>query len=165
MNRLLLLPLVIACTGAMAQSTTPITGTVLSKCVIQKDTDGVFGNPSAEKLSTKASDGGVLPVVRYDIVTANAYKGIVTHPSSFSSSPTLTDSVNWTGSTSLTQSSDTNMSAYDTNKVTYGNSTEFDFTIAGSAWFSVTSEASYGYQKAFPAGSYSAMVTAECIAQ
>ena len=57
------------------------------------------------------------------------------------------------------------MSAFNDNKVTYNNSSEFDLTIAGSAWFSVTSTAEYGYDKAFPAGTYSAMVTAECIAQ
>ena len=38
---------------------------------------------------------------------------------------------------------------------------------AGTTWFSVTSVATYGggQQKAFPGGSYSAVVVAECIAQ
>ena len=165
MNKLLILPVALACTGAIASSNIPITGSVESKCVIQTDTDGVYGNPTADKLSTAVSDGGVLPVVRYDIVTANAYKAVISHPDSFSSSPTLTDTVAWTGSTTLTSSSDSNMSAFNDNKVTYNNSSEFDLTIAGSAWFSVTSTAEYGYDKAFPAGAYSAMVTAECIAQ
>ena len=165
MNKLLILPVALACTGAIASTNTPITGSVESKCVIQTDTDGVYGNPTADKLSTAVSDGGVLPVVRYDIVTANAYKAVISHPDSFSSSPTLTDTVSWTGSTTLTNSSDSNMSAFNDNKVTYNNSSEFDLTIAGSAWFSVTSTAEYGYDKAFPAGTYSAMVTAECIAQ
>ena len=165
MNNLLILPVALACTGAIASSNIPITGSVESKCVIQTDTDGVYGNPTADKLSTAVSDGGVLPVVRYDIVTANAYKAVISHPDSFSSSPTLTDTVSWTGSTTLTNSSDSNMSAFNDNKVTYNNSSEFDLTIAGSAWFSVTSTAEYGYDKAFPAGTYSAMVTAECIAQ
>ena len=165
MNKLLILPVALACTGAIASSNIPITGSVESKCVIQTDTDGVYGNPTADKLSTAVSDGGVLPVVRYDIVTANAYKAVISHPDSFSSSPTLTDTVTWTGSTTLTSSSDSNMSAFNDNKVTYNNSSEFDLTIAGSAWFSVTSTAEYGYDKAFPAGTYSAMVTAECIAQ
>tara|TARA_R100000426_G_scaffold25763_1_gene21707 strand:- start:833 stop:1330 length:498 start_codon:yes stop_codon:yes gene_type:complete len=165
MNKLLILPVALACTGAIASSNIPITGSVESKCVIQTDTDGVYGNPTADKLSTAVSDGGVLPVVRYDIVTANAYKAVISHPDSFSSSPTLTDTVAWTGSTTLTNSSDSNMSAFNDNKVTYNNSSEFDLTIAGSAWFSVTSTAEYGYDKAFPAGTYSAMVTAECIAQ
>ena len=165
MNKLLILPVALACTGAIASSNIPITGSVESKCVIQTDTDGVYGNPTADKLSTAVSDGGVLPVIRYDIVTANAYKAVISHPDSFSSSPTLTDTVAWTGSTTLTNSSDSNMSACNDNKVTYNNSSEFDLTIAGSAWFSVTSTAEYGYDKAFPAGTYSAMVTAECIAQ
>jgi hypothetical protein len=165
MNKLLILPVALACTGAIASSNIPITGSVESKCVIQTDTDGVYGNPTADKLSTAVSDGGVLPVVRYDIVTANAYKAVISHPDSFSSSPTLTDTVAWTGSTTLTSSSDSNMSAFNDNKVTYNNSSEFDLTVAGSAWFSVTSTAEYGYDKAFPAGTYSAMVTAECIAQ
>ena len=165
MNKLLILPVALACTGAIASSNIPITGSVESKCVIQTDTDGVYGNPTADKLSTAVSDGGVLPVIRYDIVTANAYKAVISHPDRFSSSPTLTDTVAWTGSTTLTNSSDSNMSAFNDNKVTYNNSSEFDLTIAGSAWFSVTSTAEYGYDKAFPAGTYSAMVTAECIAQ
>ena len=165
MNKLLILPVALACTGAIASSNIPITGSVESKCVIQTDTDGVYGNPTADKLSTAVSDGGVLPVIRYDIVTANAYKAVISHPDSFSSSPTLTDTVAWTGSTTLTNSSDSNMLAFNDNKVTYNNSSEFDLTIAGSAWFSVTSTAEYGYDKAFPAGTYSAMVTAECIAQ
>ncbi len=165
MNKLLILPVALACTGAIASSNIPITGSVESKCVIQTDTDGVYGNPTADKLSTAVADGGVLPVVRYDIVTANAYKAVISHPDSFSSSPTLTDTVSWTGSTTLTNSSDSNMSAFNDNKVTYNNSSEFDLTVAGSAWFSVTSTAEYGYDKAFPAGTYSAMVTAECIAQ
>tara|TARA_B100000963_G_C22625995_1_gene672417 strand:+ start:1331 stop:1828 length:498 start_codon:yes stop_codon:yes gene_type:complete len=165
MNKLLILPVALACTGAIASSNIPITGSVESKCVIQTDTDGVYGNPTADKLSTAVADGGVLPIVRYDIVTANAYKAVISHPDSFSSSPTLTDTVSWTGSTTLTNSSDSNMSAFNDNKVTYNNSSEFDLTVAGSAWFSVTSTAEYGYDKAFPAGTYSAMVTAECIAQ
>ena len=38
---------------------------------------------------------------------------------------------------------------------------------AGTTWFNVTSVATYGggSQKAFPGGSYSAVVVAECIAQ
>ena len=119
----------------------------------------------AAHLHQHGGHGGVLPIVRYDIVTANAYKAVISHPDSFSSSPTLTDTVSWTGSTTLTNSSDSNMSAFNDNKVTYNNSSEFDLTVAGSAWFSVTSTAEYGYDKAFPAGTYSAMVTAECIAQ
>ena len=57
------------------------------------------------------------------------------------------------------------MSAFESGKITYNNVTEFDLSIAGSVWFDVTSTASYGVNKALPAGNYSATVTAECIAQ
>ena len=46
-----------------------------------------------------------------------------------------------------------------------GHTTEFDLTIAGTVWFDVSSVAEYGYGKAFPAGDYTALITAECIAQ
>ena len=147
-------------------ATTPISGMVASKCIVTTDTDGVYGNPSATKLSTASSDGGVLPIIRYDIITASAYNAKITTPMSFSSSPTLgSETVTWTGSTVANQMSDAGMSVFNTNKVVYNNSSEFPLTIAGSVWFDVSSVATYGYNKAFPAGSYSAVVTAECIAQ
>tara|TARA_R110002073_G_scaffold241651_2_gene403722 strand:+ start:251 stop:751 length:501 start_codon:yes stop_codon:yes gene_type:complete len=166
MKKLLFLIPAVLVTSAV-QANIPINGTVESKCVIQTDTDGVYGNPTADKLSTTASDGGVVPIIRYDIITADAYKAVVTTPSSFSSSPTLDDVVEWTSSTSVGETSDAGMSAFETNKVTYnnGHSTEFDLTIAGSVWFDVSSVAEYGYGKAFPAGNYTALITAECIAQ
>ena len=147
-------------------ATTPISGTVASKCIVTTDTDGVYGNPSATKLSTAATDGGVLPIIRYDIITASAYNAKITTPISFSSSPALgSETVTWTGSTVANQMSDAGMSVFNTNKVVYNNTSEFPLTIAGSVWFDVSSVATYGYNKAFPAGSYSAVVTAECIAQ
>ena len=150
----------------LAAATTPISGTVASKCVVVTDTDGVYGNPSATKLSTASADGGVLPIIRYDIITASAYNAKITTPVSFASSPSLDgDVVNWTGSTVANQMSDAGMSAFNTDKIVYNNTSEFPLTIAGSVWFDVSSEATYGYNKAFPAGSYSAVVTAECIAQ
>jgi len=147
-------------------ATTPISGMVASKCIVTTDTDGVYGNPSATKLSTAATDGGVLPIIRYDIITASAYNAKITTPMSFSSSPALgSETVTWTGSTVANQMSDAGMSVFNTNKVVYNNTSEFPLTIAGSVWFDVSSVATYGYNKAFPAGSYSAVVTAECIAQ
>jgi hypothetical protein len=149
-----------------ALATTPISGMVASKCIVTTDTDGVYGNPSATKLSTASSDGGVLPIIRYDIITASAYNAKITTPMSFASSPSLgSETVTWTGSTVANQMSDAGMSVFNTNKVVYNNSSEFPLTIAGSVWFDVSSVATYGYNKAFPAGSYSAVVTAECIAQ
>lgn len=143
----------------------PIVGSVESRCTVVTDTDGVYGNPTPSELSTASADGGVLPVIRFDVLQADFYKAIISHPNGFTESPSLDDTVTWSGSTSVTDTSDANMSSYDTNKVTYNNSTEYDLTVAGSTWFSVSSEADYGYNKAFPPGTYRAMVEANCIAQ
>ena len=80
-----------------------ITGNVSAKCIIQTDKAGVYGNPSASVLSTAPSDGGVLPVIRFDVAIADYYTANITHPTSFTSSPALTDNVTWTGSTSVTK--------------------------------------------------------------
>ena len=166
MKKPLILLTALLAVPAVGITSTPITGMVASKCVITTDTDGVYGNPTATKLSTLATDGGVLPIIRYDIITANAYKAKVHTPVAFTSSPPLgSETVNWSGSTVANQMSDSNMSAFNTNKVVYNNTSEFDLTLAGSVWFDVTSAATYGYNKAFPAGTYQAVVTAECVAQ
>ena len=159
----LLAALLTFCASAFAEEI-PISGTVESKCIVTQDTAGVYGNGSPETLSTASADGGVHPVVRYDVIQADYYMARSTHPTSFSESPVLNDVVTWTGSVSTDQVSDANMSAYDTNKVEYDNVTEVDLSIAGSTWFKVESEADYGYNKAFPGGQYQAVVTAECIA-
>jgi hypothetical protein len=143
----------------------PIVGNVESKCIITTDTEGVYGNSTSSNLSTDAADGGVEPIVKFDVLQADAYKALISHPTSFSQSPSLNDTTTWTGSTSVDQVSDTNMSSYDTDKVTYNNTTEYDLTVAGTTWFKVSSEVDYGYNKAFPAGTYRALVEAECIAQ
>ena len=142
----------------------PIVGNVESKCVVTLDKQGVYGNPSASVLSTDSVDGGVEPVVRYDVVIADAYKAVITHPSSFSQSPALSDTVSWTGSTAVEAVSDAQMSAYDTSKITYEYTTEIDLAYTGSTWFKVSSEADYGYSKALPGGTYTAIVEASCIA-
>jgi|TARA_R110002072_G_scaffold300299_4_gene477313 hypothetical protein len=160
---LILLTALLASCGAYA--TTTINGSVESKCIITTDTDGVYGNPTGDVLSTEPTDGGVTPIIRYDIITADAYVAKISHPDTFSSSPELADTVTWTGDTEAGQMSDALMSAFNTGKVEYNNTTEFDLSVAGSVWFEVTSEADYGYEKAFPAGNYSAVVTAECVAQ
>jgi hypothetical protein len=143
----------------------PIAGNVESRCLITTSNAGVYGNPLPQKLSTAVADGGVLPIVRYDISLAGAYKAKVTTPTSFSSSPALSDSVAWTGSTILGTTSDAGMSGYEAAKVVYDASTEFDLTVAGSTWFKSTSTATYGYDKSFPGGTYTAVVVAECIAK
>jgi len=165
MKKVLIASLALAsCSPAYAVDT-PITGNVQTRCLITTDTNGVFGNPLPSKLSTLAADGGVVPVVRYDVTLADSYLAKVTTPTSFSSSPALSDSVTWTGSTAVTKTTDAGMSAYETNKVLYGSTTQFDLTIAGSTWFSSEATAVYGGTKSFPGGSYTAIVFAECIAK
>lgn len=141
-----------------------VVGSVDSKCVITPDTAGVYGNPTPDKLSSDPSEGGVDPIVRYDVIQASFYKARITHPTSFSESPALNDVAVWTGDTATSQVSDTGMSGYDAAKVEYDNVTEFSLTVAGSTWFKTETSAEYGYGKAFPAGVYRAIVTAECIA-
>ena len=145
---------------------TPITGNVQSRCVITTDTPGVYGNPNAYTLTTSSTDGGVQPIIRFDVTLANAYLAQITTPTSFASSPALNDTVTWTGSTVVSTVSDaTNMAAYETSKVTFGQTTQYDLTATGSTWFKSSSAATMGGTKAFPGGSYSANVTAICVAQ
>ena len=73
--------------------------------------------------------------------------------------------VAWDGSVSVSQVSVPAMSSYDNDVVIYDNTYQYDLTEAGSTWFKVSSEASYGYNQAFPAGTYIATVLAECIAK
>jgi len=164
MMRIITLLTIALALPAVAQETL-IEGNIQSKCIIHTDTQGVYGNPTPDKLSTTSTDGGVQPVVRYDVAVADYYIARITTPTSFSTSPTLTDVVNWTGSSSVGEVSDAGMSAYETSKVVYEATTEFDLTIAGSTWFKVSSVAEYGYGKAFPGGTYRAVVQAECIAK
>lgn len=142
----------------------PIRGMVTSKCVINTDTPGVYGNPAPGQLSTDRADGGITPIIRYDVVEAGFYKALITVPGTFTSSPALTDSVTWTGSVAVSKVTDAGMSAYTANKRVYNNTTEIDLSLPGTVWFSATSKAQYGYNKSFPAGEYKAVVLAECIA-
>lgn len=164
---------IVAATAIMAASTTyalaenvPINGTVQSRCVIQTDTSGVFGNPNAYTLTTSTSDGGQPAVTRVDVTLANAYKVRITAPESFSTSPSLPDQVAWVGDTEVSSVSDaTGMGSYETNKVEYGMTDEYDMTATGSTWFKTNATATMGGNKAFPGGAYTAMVVAECIAK
>ena len=142
-----------------------ITGSVEAKCVIQTTKAGAYGNPIASKLSTTPADGGILPVIRYDVSIADAYTASIKHPTSFSSSPSLTDTIAWTGSTSVTQTSVSGMSAYEAAKTVVGSTTNFNLTLAGSTWFSTASSAVYGSAKPLPGGTYTAVVQASCIAK
>lgn len=150
---------------AVHAESVPITGIVESRCSIFADTQGVYGNPTPSMLSTARQDGGIAPIVRFDVAAADFYKAKITYPNGFSSSPSLPDFVSWTGATTVSRVSDPLMSGYETDKIEYDNITEFDLTVAGSVWFQVDSSADYGFNKSFPAGTYTALVTAECIAK
>ena len=126
----------------------------------------MYGNPNAYTLTTSPSDGGVLPIIRFDVTLADAYYAQVTTPTEFESSPSLSDTVTWTGTTTVSSVSDaTNMADYETNKTSFGATTQYDLTATGSTWFKSTSVATYGGNKALPGGQYSAVVEAKCIAQ
>lgn len=163
-NLLLAFGLAVLPTTLLAAET-PINGTVASKCSIYTDRTGIFAQPLPNQLTTNPTNGGVLPRIRYDVVQGDYYLAKITWPNTFSSSPTLTDSVTWTGLVEVAEVTDVNMADYETNKIEYNNVTEFDLTVAGTVWFSVTSTADYGYGKSFPAGNYVAIVSAECIAK
>jgi len=165
MKKVLVASVLLASSVSVIAGDVPISGNVQTRCLITTDTNGVFGNPLPSKLSTASTDGGVVPVVRYDVTLADAYLAKVTTPTAFSSSPSLSDSVTWTGSTAVSKTSDAAMSGYEAAKVTYGSTTQFDLTKAGSTWFSSTATAVYGVNKSFPGGNYTAIVLAECIAK
>ena len=165
LKKTLLLSFIVASIGAASAEEINITGNVGSKCVITTDTAGVYGNPAPNELTTTVADGGVPPVVRYAVSIADYYKAKITYPTSFSNSPSLSDTVTWTGSTEVSETSDVAMANYEANKVEYDASTEYDLTVAGSTWFKVNSTAEYGFDKAFPGGNYTATVVAECVAQ
>jgi len=164
-TKLLVTSLLLASCAPAHAVDTSISGSVQTRCLITTDTNGVYGNPVPSKLSTASADGGVVPVIRYDVTLADAYLAKVTTPTSFSTSPALSDSVAWTGSTAVTKTTDVGMAGYEAAKVTYGSTTQFDLTVAGSTWFSSESTAVYGVNKSFVGGDYSAIVLAECIAK
>jgi hypothetical protein len=143
----------------------PITGTVQSRCIIQTDTAGVYGNPNAYTLTTAPADGGVVPVVRFDVSLADAYKGRITYPTSFSASPALNDTPVWSGSVEVDKVGDVAMADYQTDSITYDETREYDLTATGSTWFKINSSAVNGGNKAFPGGTYRAVAQAECIAK
>jgi hypothetical protein len=149
-----------------AFTSVPINGTVQSRCVIQTDNAGTFGNPNAYTLSTARSDGGEDAVVRFDVSLANAYYATITAPTSFSSSPTLPDSPIFIGNTTVKAVSDaTGMGTYETSKIEIGMTDKYELTAAGSTWFATSSKVTMGGNKAFPGGNYTALIVAECIAK
>jgi hypothetical protein len=152
--------------GIAQANETPINGTVQSRCIIQTDTAGTFGNPNAYTLTTSSSDGGEVSVIRIDVTLANSYYAEITAPNEFSSAPTLPDQVTWTGDTEVKTVSDaTTMGSYESGKVELGMMDRYDLTATGSTWFKTSSVATMGGNKAFPGGNYTALVQADCIAK
>ena len=175
MNKLITLFLIVGLTGCSllmpkkAEAVTNINGNVESRCTVNTDTVGYYGNPNAYTLTTLPASNGQVPIVRVDTSLANAYKAQISYPTSFSSSPSLGDTVVWTGAVAVDQTSSSDMSGYQAASTLSdgGAMRTYALAHAGTTWFSVTSVATYGggQQKAFPGGSYSAVVVAECIAQ
>lgn len=165
-NFIVTLSIMLACSPILAENI-DITGDVASRCTINTDTAGYYGNPSAHTLSTTPADGGQKPIVRFDVSLANAYYAQLSYPTSFSSSPSLSDTVAWTGSVAVAQTSSSDMSGYQNASTVSGSMRQYALTIAGTTWFEVASNAAYGggQSKPFPSGSYKAYVLAECIAQ
>ena len=154
-----------AASGAIAADV-PITGVVQSRCIIQTDRAGTFGNPNAYTLTTAAADGGEAAVVRYDVSLADAYYAEITPPTQFSSAPSLPDVVAWTGSVSVSAVSDaTGMGTYETSKVELGDMDRYDLTATGSTWFAIEATATMGGNKAYAGGTYTAVAEAVCIAK
>ena len=175
MKKLLITSLVLALAGCSllmpkkVEANTNINGTVESRCTVNTDTVGYYGNPNAYTLTTFPASAGQVPIVRIDSSLANAYKAQISYPTSFSSSQSLSDTVVWTGEVTVAQTSSTDMSGYQAASTTAdgGAMRIYPLSIAGTTWFSVSSVATYGggQQKAFPGGSYTAVVVAECVAQ
>ena len=166
MKKLITIGLMLLATTAYAGNI-DITGTVESRCIVNTDTPGVYGNPNAYTLTTLPASAGQVPIVRIDTSLANAYNAQISYPTSFSTSPSLSDTTAWEGAVGVEQTSSSDMSGYQAASTTTGAMRTYPLSIAGTTWFSVASTATYGggQQKPFPGGSYKAVILAECIAQ
>ena len=166
MKKLITIGLMLVATTAYAANI-DITGTVQSRCIVNTDTPGVYGNPNAYTLTTLPASAGQVPIVRIDSSLANAYNAQISYPTSFSTSPSLSDTTAWVGAVGVEQTSSSDMSGYQAASTTTGAMRTYPLSIAGTTWFSVASTATYGggQQKPFPGGSYKAVILAECIAQ
>ena len=142
-----------------------INGTVESRCTVATTVDGKYGNPNAYTLTTDPASNGQVPVIRFDTTLANAYYAQVSYPTSFSSSPSLSDNVTWTGTVAVKATGESGMSGYQAASTTTGAMRSYPLSVAGSVWIEATSVAVYGGNRAFPGGSYKAVVLAECVAQ
>ena len=173
MKKLITIGLILGLTGCslftseVQAGNIDITGTVESRCIVNTDTPGVYGNPNAYTLTTLPASAGQVPIIRIDTSLANAYNAQISYPTSFSTSPSLSDTTAWTGAVAVAQTSSSDMSGYQAASTTTGAARTYGLTIAGTTWFTVSSTATYGggQQKPFPGGAYKAVVLAECIAQ
>jgi len=167
MKKLLItIALMLGATTAYAENI-DISGTVESRCTVNTDTPGYYGNPNAYTLTTLPASAGQEPIVRFDVTLADAYFAQVSYPTSFSSSPSLPDTVAWSGAVTVDQTGSADMSGYQAASTTTGSMRQYALTVAGATWFKSTSVVAYGggASKAFPGGAYKAVVLAECIAQ
>ena len=163
MKKLLIaLSLILSATPIMAAD---IDGTVESRCTIATTVDGKYGNPNAYTLTTDPASNGQVPVIRFDTTLADAYYAQVSYPTSFSSSPSLSDNVTWTGAVTVKATGESGMSGYQTASTTTGAMRQYGLSVAGAVWLQATSVAVYGGNRAFPGGAYKAVVLAECVAQ
>jgi hypothetical protein len=163
MKKLLIaLSLILSATPIMAAD---IDGTVESRCTIATTVDGKYGNPNAYTLTTDPASNGQVPVIRFDTTLADAYYAQVSYPTSFSSSPSLSDNVTWTGAVTVKATGESGMSGYQTASTTTGAMRQYGLSVAGAVWLQSTSVAVYGGNRAFPGGAYKAVVLAECVAQ
>ena len=173
MKKLITLFLAIGLTGCAllmrkeAAANTNITGQVESRCEVVTDIPGYYGNPSAFLLTTLPASNGQVPQIRITNTLANAYKAIVSYPTSFSSSPSLSNSVAWTGAVAIASASSSDMSGYQAASTVTNNGAmrTYNLTHAGTIYVTVTSTATYGGNKAFPGGQYVAVAEASCVAQ
>ena len=154
------------CGGAWATST-PITGSVEAKCAIFTTVNPKYGNPNPYTLTTLPASGGTEAILRTDVLAADYFDLLITHPNSFSSSPTLTDSVGFTGASVVSSVGVAGMSVYETNKLIVNNTTRFRLLLAGATWYKVSSVMTYGATDttALPAGNYTSLITATCLAR
>lgn len=173
MKKLITLFLAIGLTGCAlfmpkeAAANTNITGNVESRCEVVTDIPGYYGNPNAYTLTTLPASNGQVPKIRITNSLANAYKAIVSFPTSFSSSPSLSNTVSFTGAVAIASASSSDMSGYQAASTVTNNGAmrTYSLTHAGTIYVTVSSEATYGGNKAFPGGQYVAVAEASCVAQ
>jgi|TARA_R110000823_G_scaffold172196_1_gene304720 hypothetical protein len=166
-KRFVTLGFLLSICGSVWATSTPITGTVEAKCAIFTTVNPKYGNPNPYTLTTLPASGGTEAILRTDVLAADYFDLLITHPNSFSSSPTLTDSIGFSGASVVNAVGVSGMSVYETNKLVVNNTTRFRLLLAGATWFKVSSVMVYGATDttALPAGNYTSLITATCLAR